>query len=222
VRVFSQVVLIAVLVCFIFSPFRRCHAFEDGDLQFWNTEGVEVKLSDRCKCSVNEELRFGNNISELYHTHTDGGLTLKVTDELDLGMRYRLIYEKDRGAWKEENRPYANATVKWVLFGCKFRDRGQLEFRIPEGKDEKWRYRNKLTVILPWEWTRFSVQPYVADEVFVDFHGEKMNRNRLYGGFTAKPFKHLKTELYYLWQISKSKRSWTGINVIGLKLTMVF
>jgi hypothetical protein len=197
-------------------------AFENGDFQLWNTESVEGKLDDRLKVKVEQELRFGDNISELYYTHTDGGFTYNVTEGLDLGLNYRQVFEKKNGEWKEEARPHANATVKWSWQDLKFSNRGRLELRCPEDKSDVWRYRNKLTVSFPWKWTDYDIQPYVADEIFVDFHGDKLNRNRLYVGVKMKLIEHLKADLFYLWQASESSNKWTHYNVIGVKLGLVF
>ena len=197
-------------------------AYDDGDLQVWNTGIVEGKLNDRLKVKVEEELRFGDDVSELYYTHTDGGFTYNVTGGLDLGMNYRQVYEKKNGEWKEENRPHANGTVKWHWYGIGFSDRNRIELRIPEGKDDEWRYRNKLTAAFPVKWARLDMEPYAADEIFVDLHGNKFNRNRLYAGFKIKLLEHLKSDVFYLWQASEKKNKWTSYNVIGIKVKAVF
>lgn len=199
-------------------------AFESGDWQLWNTESVEAKLSKRWKVKVEEELRFGDNLSEIYYMHTDGGLTLKVTDGLDLGINYRQIYEKKESSkWEDENRPHANAIFSWLWKNFKFTDGNRLEYRIRDGKSDAWRYRNKLTVKAPWKWTSLEAQPYLADEIFVDFYGEKLNRNRLYAGIESKLFEHLKADIFYLWQTSKKKPDkWTDYNILGIKIKAVF
>ena len=204
---------------FILSAF----AFENGDFQLWNTESIEAKLDKHWKAKIEEELRFGDDISELYYTHTDGGLTLNVTEGLALGINYRQVFEKSDDEWKEEYRPHANATISWKWLEYNFKNRCRLEYRMRENKDDAWRYRDKLTVKFPWKWTDLKIQPYIADEIFVDFYGKKVNRNRLYAGFGAKLFKHLKTDIFYLWQTSKVKiGKWTNYNVLGIKFKAVF
>ena len=210
-----------LLVCVCFSS--NAFAFKNGDFQLWNTESVDVKLNKAWKASAEEELRFGNDLSELYYTHTDGGLTYKVTDGLVFGLNYRLIYEKDGSKWKPENRPHGNIIVDWKWQDLQFNDRSRFELRIRDGKDDKWRYRNKLTVKFPWKWTDFEIQPYIADEIFVDFHGTRLNRNRAYVGIGAKLVENLKLDIFYLWQTSKeSPDKWANYNVLGIKVKAVF
>ncbi|MGB2661538.1 MAG: DUF2490 domain-containing protein [Candidatus Omnitrophota bacterium] len=215
--------LIIFLCVLLFSLLTLpAYAFDDGDLQLWNTESAEVKINDSLKIKVEEELRFGDDISELYYTHTDGGFDYKVTDGLYMGLSYRHIYTKVKGEWKYESRPHADGTLKWTIEDFKFSDRSRLELRCPEDKSDTWRYRNKLTVEFPWKWTEFEIQPYVADEIFIPFHGKKFSQNRLYAGFKMKIMKNLKAELFYLWQSIKSDDDWTNFNVLGIKVKAVF
>ena len=199
-------------------------AYDNGDFQFWNSDSVEVKITDPLKAKIEQEFRFGDDMSELYYLHTDGGLYLKVTDGLTFAANYRQVYEKKgKDKWEREYRPHLNATVSWEWFDFKFSDRNRLEYRMYDVKDDKWRYRNKLTAKFPWKWTALEIQPYMSDEIFVDFYGKRLTRNRVYGGLEMKLLKHLKTDLFYMWQTSKDEPGkWTGWNVLGLKIKAVF
>jgi hypothetical protein len=213
-----------VIICFIYCVLmlpKGAHAFENGDFQIWNTYGVDVKVNEKLKITAEEELRFGGNVSELFYTHTDGGLHLNVTDGLVFGVNYRLIYAKSERKWKEENRPHFNVTLKGKLKDFKLSNRSRLELRIKDDSDT-WRYRNKTKVTFPVKWTKFEIQPYIADEVFIDFHGDCLNQNRLYAGFGAKLFKHLKTDIYYVWQTAKVNNGWSNFHALGLKMKLVF
>ena len=95
------------------------------------------------------------------------------------------------------------------------------ENRFVEDEKNSWRYRNKFTVKLP-KITQFEIQPYIANEIFIDFKEEKLNRNRLYGGIFVKLYKDLKGEIFYLWQTSDKDDHWLDLNVIGSKLKLSF
>jgi hypothetical protein len=214
----------AFLICIFlfFSVIPSAFAFEDSDLQLWTTAGLESKLSDRWELKAEEEFRFGDDASIHYYNHTDAGLEFKVTDGLYLGGNYRQIYEKIEGEWKYECRPHVNATVKFDWAGFEISDRNRWEYRVREDRDDTARYRNKLTVGYPLKWDKFKVTPYLADEIFIDFGKGIFNRNRFYAGFKFNPFKHLKTDLFYLLQSNEKSNKWTGYNVLGLKMTVVF
>ena len=197
-------------------------AYDDGDWQYWNTESIEGNISDRWKIKLEEEFRFGDSAGEFYYQHSDLGLNYKYSKWFKLGLNYRQIYGKKKGDWEEENRPHINGTVEWTWADFTFTDNNRLEYRVREDKDDYLRYRNKLTVKIPFKWTKFDIQPYVADEVFMDFDEGRFNRNRLYIGAGGKLTKHLKADVFYLWQSSKSGNRWVDYNVIGTKLKIVF
>jgi hypothetical protein len=191
---------------------------KDGYWQLWNTESLEGDFAKNWKVKLEEEFRFGDNMEELYYHHTDGGLNYKLTDLFSLGLNYRQIFEKKKGGYKEENRPHINGTIKWKWQDFTFKDRNRFEYRIRAGKENVWRYRNKLAITFPVKWTKFDIEPYLADEVFVDLDEGEFSRNRLYAGFEAKLMRHLGADIFYLWQSSKKDEDWIDFNIVGVKL----
>lgn len=197
-------------------------AYDDSDWQYWNTESMEGNISEKWKVKLEEEFRFGDDAREFYYQHSDLGLSYNCCEWFRLGLNYRQVYEKKEGDWKEENRPHINGTLKWGWKDFKFTDRSRLEYRVREDKDDTLRYRNKMTIKFPFKWTKFDIQPYLADEIFIDFDQGELNRNRFYIGVDSKLMKHLKADVFYLWQSSKSGDSWVDYNVVGTKLKIVF
>jgi len=212
------ITILLVLPCVAFS-------FDDGDSQYWNTESASWKISDEWKASLEEELRFGDDSSDFYYQHTDVGVLYSgLADWLDVGISYRRVKEEKNSDWNYENRPHLNGIVKFHIGDVKMSNRSRFEYRIREVSDNYWRYRNKLTAKLPIKFTKLEIQPYVADEFFVNFDSEELDRNRIYSGFSFKLFKWLKAEIYYLWQRSKSSSSgkWSDVNAIGTKFKLSF
>ena len=70
--------------------------------------------------------------------------------------------------------------------------------------------------------TQLEIQPYIADEIFYDFDEEALNRNRLYAGFNLKLLKHLKADIFYLWQSSEKNDKWSDTHILGTKLKLSF
>lgn len=198
-------------------------AFDDGDFQYWNNESFSWKLNKYWKATLEEEFRFGDGGSDFYYQYTDAGVYYSgLASWLDVGFNYRHILEESKSSWKHENRPHLNATIKFNLAGFDLINRGRVEYRNREDKSDLWQYRNKFTVQLPFKLTRLEIQPYIADEIFVDFDIEELNRNRLYSGVSLKIFKNLKAEIYYLWQSDKKKGKWSDLNILGTKLKFSF
>lgn len=216
---FALLLLLALLLTSAGNSF----AFKDGDFQYWNTESISWKVSDDWGLKLEEELRLGDNASNLYYQHTDLGFTYYgLVKWLDLGLNYRYVREEKSSSWIDENRPHLNANFKWKWLDLSFSDRSRLEYRNREKLEDYWRYRNKFTIKWPFRINRFKIQPYLADEIFYDFDEKKLNRNRLYGGINLTLFKSLKADIFYLRQRSKKNDKWSDIDALGTKLTLLF
>ncbi len=199
------------------------YAYDDNDFQVWHTENQEVKLNQSWKATAEQEFRWGDNASDFYYQHYDMGIVYGLNKNFDLGLNYRQVLEKDsKGKFREENRPHINGTVKWELFGFKFDDRNRLEYRNFETKNAAWRYRNKFGAKFPWKFTRLEIQPYLADEIFINFNSTGFSRNRFYAGLGMSFFKNLKGEIYYLLQSTDSSGKWVKANVLGTKFKLIF
>ena len=171
-----------------------------------------------------EELRLNHDGGNLYYDFSDLGLTYKgLADWLELGFNFRKIYEKEEsGEWVTEDRPHLNVTVKGKLCNLDLSDNSRIEYRDREEKKDTWRYRNKFTVKFPVELTSLKLKPYVADEIFVDFYGQGLNRNRLFSGFSIKLADNTKFDIFYLWQSTRADEAWDDVHALGTKLTLSF
>lgn len=199
-----------------------CSASED--FQFWSTAGASAGLSKNSSIAFEEEFRFRDNAGRFYYHHSDLGFVYTgLADWLSVGFNYRQIFEEDSmGEWRQENRPHLNATLTGKVSGLSVSNRSRLEYRDREIKDDLWRYRNKLTVNLPAELTPLKLQPYFADEVFLNVEGRAFEINRACVGLTTNLLKNLKGDVYYVRQSSCSTDHWTDINIIGIQLRIAF
>ncbi len=213
------IVAIIGLTVLVTSP---AFAYRDGDFQLWNTESQDFKINKELNGTFEEEFRWGENAGEFYYHHYDTGMVYGVNKYLDLGANYRLVYEKKKGKFKQENRPHINAILKYEVAGVKLEDRNRLEYRNFHYQKDFFRYRNKFTMKFPWKFTSLEIQPYVADEIFIPFNGTGLNENRLYSGFGFNITKNVKAEIYYMLRSTKSADEWTGTNVLGTKIKVSF
>jgi hypothetical protein len=211
-----------VLLAAAVAAAKLAYAYDDGDFQVWHTEVQEKEINEVSRIALEEEIRFGDNASEFYYHHYDLGYSYDMNKYLTLGINYRQVYEMKNGNFKIENRPHINATFKTDVLGFKCDDRNRLEYRHFTYQEDSWRYRNKFTVKFPWKFTAFKIQPYVADEIFLNLNGIDFNRNRFYAGIGFNLTKSVKGEIFYLLQGSKSSGIWTDANVLGTKLKLLF
>ena len=202
-----------------------CFAIDDGDFQYWSSANVSLDIDKDWKITFAEEFRLGDDAGRLYYHHSDLGFVYKsLADWIDLGFNYKQVFERtnSEGEWKQENRPHLNITLKGRLFDLGLSSRSRFEYRDRENKKDLWRYRNKVTVKFPLELTSLKLQPYLAEEVFINFDEEDFNRNRLYAGLSLKLSKNIEAEVYYLRQSSEYGGEWEDINVLGTQLRFHF
>ena len=201
----------------------KVYAYDDGDFQVWNTEVEEFKINQDVKIAFEQEFRWGGSAKELYYQHYDIGFFYNLQKYLNVGGGYRHVLSKSRDKFLIENEPYITATLLWDLAGFKFDDRSRLEYNHFDYKDDTWRYRNKFTVKAPWKLTKFEIQPYLSDEIFILFDdSQRLNTNRFSAGLGMTITKNLKGEIYYMLQDTKNSGKWTDINVLGTKLKLSF
>lgn len=217
--------LLAAVVGLLLIP-GICSAYDDGDWQFWTEETIEGPLTDRCKASLSQEFKWGNDISEFYDSETHIGLTFKVLDWLSIRPGYTHIYELSGGEWKREYRPEIDGNISWKWENWKFGYRARLEYRDKQTGDDVWRFRNRIQVNSPWKWTDWGINPYVSDEIFSEEHQESfIYRNRLKAGLDiGKIFmlEHLGGDIYLMWETTEKPDKWYDAYIIGANLKVKF
>jgi hypothetical protein len=215
----KSLIFIAVLVfCLANSVF----AYKNGDFQVWNTDSEELKINPDAKVVFEQEFRWGGSAKDFYYQHYDLGFFYNLAKYLNVGAGYRHVLSKFKDKFLVENEPYITATLLGDLKGFKFDDRSRLELNHFDYRDDTWTYRNKFSVKAPWKFTKFEIQPYLSDEIFILMDdGQRFNKNRFSAGLGMSLTKNLKAEIYYMLQSSKSAK-WTEANVLGTKLKLVF
>jgi hypothetical protein len=199
-------------------------AGRNGNAEYWQEIVVDYDINQDWKFTVTEELRFGQHNGNPCLYNTDMGLVYKsLGDWIDVSLNFKKEYEKDSsGEFLHENRPHLNIMLKGKAFGLDVANRSRLEYRDKENKETVWRLRERFTVKLPYKFTKFNFQPYIADEIFLDLGEDNVNQNRLFAGFSGKLSKDIKISLYYMWKRSDITSGWQDTNVIGTHIRFLF
>lgn len=200
-------------------------AYDDDDFQYWTSAGASVNINKEFKVDFKEELRFGNKGGNMYFQCSELGVVYSgFADWLDIGLYNALIFEKDdkTDIWYRENRPSANLTFKWKMWNLSLSDRNRFEYRDRENGKRLWRYRNKFTIKIPWKFTPWQLQPYVADEIFINLDDEHFKCNRFYAGFTKQLAEKINLDIYYMLQSSRKHSDYTDYHVLGTALKFKF
>ena len=213
-------IIIAIIVALVSEI---CPAFDEGDFQLWDTTEFSFDLNKDWEFTFEEELRFQDEGSRLYYHHSELGFVYSgFADWVEFGLNYRQVTSRNSDDdWVTENRPHVNVTLMTELAGLYFEDRSRLEFRDRNEKDDIWRYRNKFSVKFP-KLAILQMQPYIADEVFINLNQDGYNNNRLYVGSSFELVKNIKADIFYMWQSTRSNGGRKDINVLGFNLKFAF
>lgn len=198
-------------------------AAEDGDFEYWAKATVRIPVSELWYFTSEERLTFGDEARRLDDHQTDVAFTYTgLADWFSVGIGYKHVFERDEDHWLQERRPLLNLTAKGDLFGLGIASRSRFEYRDQEDEEEVWRYRNQVTITPPVTFTTLKIQPYVADEIFVNFDEEGFNQQRLYGGIYIPLHKRVRLELFYFWKLDREPEVWHDTNVVGSYLHFLF
>lgn len=214
--------LVIIALCLTATPLSL-YAYDRGDFQIWNTDNEEVKIYKDVKFVMEQEFRFGENATEFYYQHYDWGFVFGFAKMLDLGFFYRLVLERYKHKWREEDMPNVTATLKLDLWRFKLEDKNRIEYRHFRYQPDSVRYRNRFAIKYPINFKKITISPYVADEIFVSSNGTGYNENRFSAGTEFELTKYAKADIYYMLKENRIRADkWAWANVLGAKVKIAF
>ncbi len=213
----DTVILIAIgLLCSVGAVTAK------DNYEYWSQLGASVELHEHWELEFEQELKVGEDASQLYNHNFGSGVVYKgAAPWLDLGLSFLRDYERDdAGSWHPEDRTRINITVKTPIAGFDISNRTRLEYREFENEPDYWRYRHRLKVKFPGKYTTLELQPYVAEEPFLYLNGKGFIKNRLYTGvgFTVSP--RISGALFYLCESKRSAGQWDANHIIGTSFVL--
>ena len=228
-RLFSAVCILAiafVLVQGIIAPRADASPAKNGDFGSWDTYDIEKKLNSQWKMKVGEELRFREH-NGLYYEETHVAVDYKPIQYLAFGAEYQQIctsrWKNKQNMWYWDSVPRIYMTPQYVFKGFSLEDRNMLEFRFRQQADDTMRYRNMVTLTTPWKWTRFELQPYTANEIFLETTRNGMVEDRFFSGFKVHLWGPIYGSIFYLRDsVKNSIPKWTSTNNLGTSLKISF
>ncbi|MHC4353462.1 MAG: DUF2490 domain-containing protein [Planctomycetota bacterium] len=202
----------------------RCHADDIGEFEYWTTAGASFDLDKNWRVCVDELIKLGDDAGKFTYHHTDLGFVYQgLADWVDFGFNYRHAFKRYGSSdWHQERRPHVNVTVKSRLGEIDLYDRSRLEYRDKDYARDQWRYTNKLTLKLPYEFTKWKMRPCFADQVYIDLDGYVLNKNKVYSGFSFELSEDVLGVLQYVWDSDKTYGTWRNTNILWLQLKFYF
>lgn len=208
----------AGLFLFLFSSF----VYADADWAYKSRYSVSFPIIDKWEGSVISESRYNDDMSDHYYSHLDVALSYEYLEWLEIGTNYRYVSRATDDGWRRENRPSINAEVKWSWADFEFSNNNKLEYRIREANEDIFRYKNKLKIEYPVEWTALKISPYVSEVIFCDFDVGQLNGYRLEAGFSMQLLKNSEFCIAYQFGNDKKSDDWTDTNYLITYLKISF
>lgn len=215
------------LVLTAFLSFLTLNVSANTDNKYYSEYAIKHKLNDKFDLFFTPELRYKNDMEDLYYYHIRAGLTYHADKNLDLSLASRFIQTKDSsGDWSNNDTEYIEmiVTPKIKARGFNLSDANKLEYRFIENARDRWVYRNLITVAYPAKIGNFEFTPYVSDEVYYDFEIERVNLNWVTIGASKKLTKNLSLGLYYRDETSRVGKTtkWVTNQILGSNVTIDF
>jgi len=216
----GAVALIGVMVLCVSS---QALASDDGDFEYWSKASFLIPIKDAWQFKLDQKFSFADEARRLDNHQQDFGLVYSgLADWIDLGLSVKQKFAKDGDDWERESRPHFNIKAKSTLFGCGLSNRSRLEYRDVEDDDTVWRFRHKIAVKSPATITPWKIQPYVAEEVFVQLDDEGFNANRISTGLYIPLHEKVRLELFYAWDLDEEPDCWHDMNLIASYVRIQF
>jgi hypothetical protein len=197
---------------------------DEGDFEYWAKAIFEIPVAEHWEFNLEGRLTFDDDAHRLADHQEDYLFTYSgLADWFAVGLGYKKKFDKEGDDWQAEDRPYLNLIVEDKLCGLHIGSRSRFEYRDVEDEEIVWRYRNKVAVWSPVTFTPLKIQPYVADEIFINFDEEDFNQHRLYGGAFIPLHQQIRLELFYAWKLDKEEdNSWHDTNILGSHIYFQF
>lgn len=189
--------------------------------QFWNSNNVEVSLSEKTKIGLTEKIHFTPQSGSVDIKFGDISVKRIFNSWFEAGASGRILLIRKEDGWLQENRP--------MIFGNFSKDIGQvelefsnrIEYRMYKTMADHFRYRQMLTAQMPL-FASQRISAYISEEGFVRFDNENLHLARIYAGTKLKYSDAFEMKLYYVLEKNKKTDIWQTSDVVGMNLSIDF
>ena len=183
---------------------------------------------DKTTFTFEEEFRLKDaSYGPLFYEHSDIQIKYKLVDKyLDVFSDYRLIFQNKGKGWNTQSMFLEGFNLKYpesTNWG-KINLRTRLEIGLNDAPAANTYQLNVFPKYnTPWKWTKFAINPFVANEFFFDTeHSMEFIKDRIYAGVDWKINKWIKGSTYYYKEEAKSGTSWVQADVAVAQIKFEF
>jgi hypothetical protein len=193
----------------------------NNDFEIWISEIVHKELAEKVDGEFIAEERWRDAASELYFWFWQFSVFLKFNKWIHIGPGYRQMRIADplhRGNFNTIYNPLLSFTTHMEKDKWKFLDRNRFEILSFSRRKDIYVYRNRFTVITPWELTQARFNPQIEEEFFwIESRG--IEQNRFSVGAKINFSENVSGIIYYMLRHLKlANDDWIKQNVLGFRL----
>ncbi len=186
-------------------------------MQLWITESLQKPLTQKISFNLQNEWRFGSNISEFYFVYLQGLLAFNINQRFEIDTAYRQIWHIQESKFRLAYEPIVNLIYQRESLQV----RNRFSYLIREKRKNAWIYRGRI-----W-WSGYvnvydhTLQPYLSNEIFLEVKGG-FNQNRSSIGILTPLIGKLRGDFYYMLRFLKRDRQWSHQHVFGTWFVLDF
>lgn len=210
----KKLLAFVLFVCLGLSAFSQ----DDRSTGLWNKISLIIGLNSRSDLCISTKTQYivSENTREL--TNLDCSVSRTMNSWLKLGAAFRAAQMPKETGDVYEYRPQFLTTIFDNKHLFKYKTTNRLEYRDFTKGNDYFRYYNNVFIDFPVLPVKFPC-PYLGEELFIKLNGEGLHLARIYGGLHVYEQSHFTVDVYYVWQKTKTERSWSGSDIFGLNLT---
>lgn len=190
-----------------------------------NAEESSFSFKKNSVITLEEEFRLKDQPKDpFFYEHTDIQYKLLINKYFDVFTDYRLILSGKNGSFDSQNMFIEGFNIKYPeqKWG-KINLRTRVEIALNSYPKADTYYLNVFPKYnTPWKWTKFKINPFVADESFYDtLNSGCFVKNRIYAGFDWAINKNIKGSTYYYHENTRNN-PWTHTDVAVTQIKFEF
>ncbi len=213
-RVFIKIVLIFVAI--LFSS-QTSFALEN------HIEHLMLSKDLNEKYSLAGEIDYRTIKNRAPYRHYDFGGDYNLKKDLTIGLRFRMLYLKNKGQWDlSEQRPQLQITKKFESKNVDYELRFRHEYRMFMGGDDKQRERLRFRATSNRKF--FNLRPVLFNEIFYDITDNRFNQNRLDVGVLFPTISYFTPSIYIRDEIRffNADRKWHSDQMVMFRVEAAF
>ncbi|MEE4285972.1 MAG: DUF2490 domain-containing protein [Mariniphaga sp.] len=210
----KSLTILVFLLLFYFPVLAQERLF-----QFWNSNNLEVRLSEKTKIGVTEKIHFTPQSGSIDLKFGDISVKRIINSWFEAGASGRILLIRKEDGWLQENRPMIFGNFSKNVGKVELELSNRFEYRMYKTLTDHFRYRQMLTAELPLFASQW-VSAYISEEGFVRFDNEKLHLARIYAGTKLKCSDTFEMKLYYVLEKNKKAAIWQTYDVVGMNLSI--